>query len=77
MLRLSKLTDYAIVVMTALGRNPEQVLSASGVAQASHLELPTVSKLLKQLARGGLVVSFRGAKGGYQIAETRDRDCRR
>ncbi|MGA9335707.1 MAG: SUF system Fe-S cluster assembly regulator, partial [Rudaea sp.] len=34
----------------------------------AHLELPTVSKLLKQLAHAGLVDSFRGVNGGYRLA---------
>ncbi len=72
MLRVSKLTDYATVVMTVLadgaaaGREP--VLSAQDVATRAHLELPTVSKLLKQLAHANLVESFRGVNGGYRLA---------
>ncbi|HRQ66098.1 MAG TPA: SUF system Fe-S cluster assembly regulator [Xanthomonadaceae bacterium] len=68
MLRVSKLTDYATVVMTCLGSRPEEVLSAADVAEQVRLELPTVSKLLKQLAGAGLLDSFRGARGGYRLA---------
>ncbi len=68
MLRVSKLTDYATVVMTYLGSRPEDVLSAAEVAEQVRLELPTVSKLLKQLAGAGLLESFRGARGGYRLA---------
>src|SRR5262249_43901601 len=67
MLRMSKLADYATVVMTLLARAPERVQSASDVALATGLALPTVSKLLKALARGGLLVSSRGAHGGYLL----------
>lgn len=68
MLRLSKLTDYAIVVMTTLGRKPKRVHSAAEVAAESHLEPPTAAKLLKQLGKADLVESFRGARGGYRLA---------
>ncbi len=68
MFRISKLTDYATVVMTALADDVAAVHSAQGVAERVRLELPTVSKLLKQLARAGLVRSFRGVNGGYQLA---------
>lgn len=68
MLRISRLTDYATVVMTCLAASPEEVLSAVQIAECTHLELPTVSKLLKQLGRADLVKSFRGASGGYRLA---------
>jgi FeS assembly SUF system regulator len=72
MLRVSKLTDYATVVMTCLGARPEAVLSAAEVAERVRLELPTVSKVLKQLAAGGLLDSFRGAHGGYRLGRAPD-----
>ena len=68
MLRVSKLTDYATAVMTVLADTPEHVLSAQGLAERARLELPTVSKLLKQLAHAELVESFRGVNGGYRLA---------
>jgi len=67
MLRVSKLTDYATVIMTVLA-DAADVLSAQDVAARARLELPTVSKLLKQLAHAGLVDSFRGVNGGYRLA---------
>ena len=68
MLRVSKLTDYATVIMTALAESCDSVLSAQDIAARAHLELPTVSKLLKQLGHAGLVESFRGVNGGYRLA---------
>jgi FeS assembly SUF system regulator len=78
MLRVSKLTDYATVVMTVLAgvavtRGGDAVISAQDLAERAHLELPTVSKLLKQLAHAGLVVSFRGVNGGYRLARPAER----
>lgn len=68
MLRVSKLTDYATVVMTCLAAAGDGVLSAQALAERARLETPTVSKLLKQLAQAGLVVSTRGINGGYRLA---------
>ena len=68
MLRVTKLTDYATVVMTCLPESGEAVRSAQEVAERSRLEPPTVGKLLKQLARAGLIESCRGAHGGYRLA---------
>ena len=68
MLRISKLTDYGTVVLAHLAGDPEDVCSAAEVAAATGIAVPTVSKLLKSLARAGLVTSTRGANGGYQLA---------
>lgn len=72
MLRVTKLTDYATVVLTVLAADPESVLSASELAERAGLETPTVSKLLKPLAQAGLVAGFRGANGGYRLARAAD-----
>jgi len=68
MLRVTKLTDYATLVLTVLAARPDEVLSASELADQAGLEVPTVSKLLKALAQAGLVAGFRGSNGGYRLA---------
>lgn len=68
MLRISKLTDYATVIMSYLASDPSRVLSATSIAKALHLGIPTVSKILKILSEAELVKSFRGIGGGYQLA---------
>lgn len=68
MLRVSKLTDYATVVMTALAGLGDGQASAVALAERARLEPPTVAKVLKLLAQAGLVVSQRGASGGYRLA---------
>lgn len=72
MFKLGKLTDYGTVVMTALAADPAQVHSAHDLAAGTGLSAPTVSKLLKLLARGGLVEALRGAHGGYRLARAAD-----
>src|SRR5690349_6819622 len=68
MLRISKLTNYATVILAALAEDPERVQTATALSDGTRVALPTVSKLLKQLQRAGLVVSTRGLHGGYQLA---------
>ena len=72
MIRLSRLSDYAIVLMAQLagraGRADPGPYNAREVAAEAHLPLPVVSKILKGLARRGLLLSHRGAKGGYSLA---------
>ncbi|MBS0193955.1 MAG: SUF system Fe-S cluster assembly regulator [Proteobacteria bacterium] len=70
MLRVTKLTDYASVVLTLLATAPQRVHSAAELAERAHLEAPTVSKLLKSLAQAGLVEAFRGANGGYRLSRS-------
>ena len=68
MLRISRLTDYATVILAALAETPGRVQTSACLADQTKLALPTVSKLLKQLQRAGLVASTRGLRGGYQLA---------
>ena len=66
MLRISKLTDYAILMMVDLARDGE-ILSAHVLAERLRIEVPTSSKVLKLLAGSGLLESYRGASGGYRV----------
>lgn len=68
MLRMSKLTDYGTLVLAQLAATEAGLSTCAAVAEATRLGQPTVSKLLKLLARAGLVVSVRGAQGGYALA---------
>jgi FeS assembly SUF system regulator len=68
MLRISKLTDYATVILARLAAEPERRFTAAQIAAETRLASPTVSKLLKQLHRQGLVMSTRGSAGGYVLA---------
>jgi FeS assembly SUF system regulator len=68
MIRISRLTDYGIVLMTHMATHAERVHNATEVASEAHLPLPTVSKLLRLLAKEGLLESHRGVKGGYGLA---------
>jgi FeS assembly SUF system regulator len=66
MLRLSKLTDYAVVVLVRLSQG-DAVQTSPGIAANTGVPEPTVAKVLKILAAGGLVASHRGAHGGYRL----------
>lgn len=69
MLRMSRLTDYATVILAHLARDgKDDLYTTSDLAEKTHLALTTVSKLLKIMTRAGLVASFRGANGGYRLA---------
>ncbi|MGE0189663.1 MAG: SUF system Fe-S cluster assembly regulator [Steroidobacteraceae bacterium] len=69
MLRISKLTDYATVILACLATGDERLYTAAELAELTHLSPATVSKLLKKLNQAGLVNSGRGSHGGYQLAK--------
>ena len=68
MMRLSRLADFAVVLMTHVAQHHERVHTASEAAIATRLPPPTVGKILARLCREGLLTSIRGVKGGYRLA---------
>ena len=69
MIKLSRITDYGIVLMAHLaGSDAAAPHNAREVAERTRLPGPVVSKILKCLAREGLLTSHRGVKGGYTLA---------
>lgn len=69
MLRISRIADYGVVLGTRLATLPyEDVRSVRDLAQETGIPQPTVGKILKLLARAGVVESTRGARGGYKLA---------
>ena len=68
MLRITRETDYGIILMSALAQADEASLSAALLARRCRLPVPMVGKTLKALAQAGLLISQRGAHGGYALA---------
>ena len=73
MLRISKITDYGTLLMTRMAVEPARVQSASELALGLGLGVPVVSKILKSLARHGLLVAARGYRGGYSLSRSPER----
>lgn len=70
MVRLSKFADYGLVLMACIAERQQEfpLRTARDLSEQSKLPLPTVSRLLKMLMQGGLLVSRRGIQGGYSLA---------
>ncbi len=68
MLRLSRLTDYATVILSFMAENSAKTLTAQEISEVTGVALPTVSKILKRLVKAKVLSSLRGAKGGYRLA---------
>ena len=73
-MRITRQTDYGILLLTQMAtRPPQEVHTARDASARSGLPLPMVSKILKSLARSGVLVSQRGVKGGYSLSRRPDR----
>jgi len=69
MIRVSRLTDYGLMLLVHIAAHPGRPMhTARDLASETELPLPTVSKLLKALARAGILTSHRGVAGGYGLA---------
>ena len=68
MFRMSKMTDYGLVLLTELARDEGTTRTARELAEATRVPLPSVSKVLKGLQGAGVLVSHRGATGGYGLS---------
>ena len=73
MIKITRETDYGIVLTAFMAAHEQQPFSAATLAKERRLPLPMVSKILKSLARAGVLTSQRGAKGGYLLARSPDR----
>lgn len=69
MIKLSKLTDYAVVILAEMAMTEGKQQTASGLSEKTGLPEPTVAKVLKLLARGTLITSSRGVNGGYMLGK--------
>ena len=70
MIRITRLTDYGIVLLSQMALSPERRFNAPDLASETSLPQPMVSKILKQLARSGLLLSHRGVHGGYALSRS-------
>jgi len=72
MLKLSKKTDYAIILLTHLGGSKIPV-SAQEISTIYTLPYPMVANILKELVSSGLISSARGQRGGYMLARSAEK----
>jgi Rrf2 family protein len=67
-LALTRKTDYALIAMAGLSVRGSGPASTRDLAERYHLPLAALRNILKDLARGGLLVSSQGPQGGYRLA---------
>lgn len=68
MLRLSRMTDFGVVVLSRMALARESLSTTASLAETTGLPMPSVSKVLKLLTRAQIVTSHRGVNGGYSLA---------
>lgn len=65
----SSKAEYGVRLMVELGRqSPDQPTSLKAIAAAEQLPLAYLEQVVARLKRAGLVMSARGAHGGYWLA---------
>jgi len=65
----SSKAEYGVRLMVELGRQlPDQPTSLKAIAEAERLPLAYLEQVVARLKRAGLVMSARGAHGGYWLA---------
>jgi FeS assembly SUF system regulator len=75
MLKLNRMTDYAVVVLGRMARQPGLIQTAAHIAEGTAIPLPTASKLLKKMAGAALITSHRGVNGGYSLDRAAEAVC--
>lgn len=67
MLRLNRMTDYAILLLAVLAGRKGEVVASAALAHHTQLNQPTVAKLAKLLVKADIVTAVRGVNGGYRL----------
>ena len=70
-MRLSRKSDYALRAVKHMANLPKGKLgSINSVAAAETIPREFLAKILKDLTRAGILVSYQGVTGGYRMAKT-------
>lgn len=72
MIKLSKLTDYAVVILGEMARDHGALMTSVTLSARTQLPEPTVAKVLKLLTKGEVITSTRGVNGGYLLEKSPD-----
>lgn len=68
MLKLTKKADYGLIALRHLASIPDATASTKDIADAYHLPVPLLAKVLQKLAKERILVSVAGTNGGYKLA---------
>ena len=63
-MRLTSFTDYGLRMLMRMASAPDQAFSTAELAEEFRLSRNHLTKIMQQLARGGIVETRRGGGGG-------------
>jgi Rrf2 family protein len=72
-MHISRKSDYALRALAYIAsQKAEKKSSISEIAEAESIPRDFLAKILKELTRSGILKSYQGVTGGYQLARTKD-----
>jgi Rrf2 family protein len=72
-MHISRKSDYALRALSYVtNQKPEKKSSITEIAEAENIPRDFLAKILKELTRSGILKSFQGVTGGYQLAKPRE-----
>ena len=66
-MQITRETDYAIRCVLHLSKDPDKVIMVDSIARDKKIPKSFLAKILQKLSKAGIVKSFRGVNGGYQL----------
>ena len=66
-MQITRETDYAIRCVHYLSCGKGETLMVDRIAQGMQIPKTFLAKILQKLVKGGVVKSFRGARGGFRL----------
>jgi len=73
LLKLTKKADYGLIALRHLASAPGATSSTKEIADAYHLPVPLLAKVLQLLTKAKILKSLAGTNGGYQLARDPER----
>jgi Rrf2 family protein len=67
-MQVSARVDYGTRALAELASRPDQLVTSEELAELQGIPVKFLEGILTQLRRAGLVLSKRGAEGGYRLA---------
>lgn len=65
----SQATEYGFRALTHLALNPDRSVKVREIAEATSIPPHFLAKIMRRLARYGLLKSYRGPTGGFQLTK--------
>ena len=67
MIKVSRMADYAILLVCKMSNDENKVYSSQELSIITSLKITTISKILTKLTKANVTDSIRGVSGGYKL----------